>query len=200
MKYISILLIALGLPLLFASDSAGFEYIGSNKCKSCHKSEKKGAQYKIWEKSSHSKAFDALKSEKALEIAQSKGLKTAPHESPECLRCHTTGYEKGGYEVKDDKFWTPSEDDKKGKKAVKRMAGLQAVGCESCHGAGSAYKSKKVMKAVYEKTQDAAEVGLLIPDEKTCLSCHNEESPTFKEFDFESMLKKIDHPYPDDME
>jgi hypothetical protein len=32
--------------------------------------------------------------------------------------------------------------------------------------------------------------------EKLCKTCHNEESPTFKEFNFAEMWAKIAHPVP----
>ncbi len=32
--------------------------------------------------------------------------------------------------------------------------------------------------------------------EKQCITCHNEESPTYKEFDFKKMWAKIAHPVP----
>jgi hypothetical protein len=44
---------------------------------------------------------------------------------------------------------------------------------------------------------EPASVGLVIPDEKTCKTCHNEESPTFAGFEYEEMVKKIAHPIPD---
>jgi len=37
--------------------------------------------------------------------------------------------------------------------------------------------------------------GLVIPDERTCLACHNKKSPTFKSFTYAEALKKIDHRY-----
>jgi len=42
----------------------------------------------------------------------------------------------------------------------------------------------------------AKAAGLVIPDEKTCTTCHNSESPTFKSFDFKTMWPKIAHPNP----
>ena len=136
--------ITLSLAFIFCSfiQAADFEYVGTNKCKSCHKSAKKGEQYVKWEASSHSKAFATLLTEKAVAIAKEMKLETAPHESAECLICHTVGFGSGGYEVQDEAFYNPADDDKKGKKAAKRMLNLQNVGCESCHGPGSKYKSK----------------------------------------------------------
>ena len=174
-----------------------FEYVGTKKCSSCHKKDEKGAQYKVWEKARHSKAFETLKGEEAIKIAAEKGLKNDPWEAPECLKCHTTGYGKGGYEVKDAAFWNPDPEDRAGKKAVKRMKGLQAVGCEVCHGPGSKYKSKKVMKAVYAGQTDGSTVGLLEVTKETCISCHNDEGPTFTSFNFDEALEKIAHKMPE---
>ena len=84
--------------------------------------------------------------------------------NPKCLECHVT-------DVKATEF--------------------EGVGCEACHGPGSAYKSISIMK----DRQKAIENGLVIPNENTCKKCHNEKSPTFKGFNFNEYLKKIDHRY-----
>ena len=174
-----------------------YEYIGTYKCKNCHKKDEMGAQYKVWEKAAHSKAFETLGSDKAKGIAKERGIEGSPQESAECLGCHTVGFGKGGYEVKDKAFWEPAPDDKEGLKAVKRMESLQGVGCESCHGPGSEYESKKTMTAIFEGKAKPEDHGLLIPNEETCLGCHNEKSPTFTPFDYKERLKKIAHPYPE---
>ncbi len=176
-----------------------FDYVGTGKCKMCHKSDKKGAQYKIWEKGSHAGAFETLKSEESAEIAEKQGIKGPAYEAAECLICHTTGYGKGGYEVKGDEFWNYDPKDKKAKKAVKRMASLQSVGCEACHGPGSGYKKKKTMEGTFNGTIDFASVGLWAPDEGICVTCHNEKSPTHKTFNFDERVKEISHPYPEGM-
>jgi len=41
-------------------------------------------------------------------------------------------------------------------------------------------------------------VGLINPNKEVCLTCHNEKSPTFKEFDFDAMAAKSAHPYPEE--
>lgn len=177
-----------------------FEYIGSGGCKACHSSSKKGAQYKIWAEGVHAKAFETLKTEEAEKIAKEKGLKVPASEAPECINCHTTGFGKGGYEVKDAEFWNPPEDDRDANRAVKRMAGLQGVGCEACHGPGSEYKSKKTMEAVFTGTLKGESVGLIKPTEEVCTGCHNENSPVYKPFKYEERVKEIAHPYPPDVE
>jgi len=145
--------------------------IGAKKCGMCHKA-RTGDQYGIWQKSAHAKAFEALKSDQAITIAKKKGLGN-PWEEPECLACHTTQHFTKAKLATNTKY-VPEE----------------GVGCEACHGPGSNYKSMKIMK-----NHDAAvAAGLLVPDEKTCLQCHNDKSPTFKAFNFKERWAKIAHP------
>ncbi len=157
------------------------KYIGVKRCGMCHKKADQGEQLKIWEGSAHSKAFQTLQTKEADKIAADKGLKTKAAESPECLRCHVTGHGEDA-SLFDSKF--NMED------------GIQ---CESCHGAGSNYKSSKTMKdhakaVAAGLTEYKTEADI----EKQCKTCHNSESPTFKEkeFDFKAMWDKIKHPVP----
>ncbi len=69
------------------------EYISSKQCKLCHNKPDEGAQYAAWESAGHSRAFETLLSDKALEFAKGKGLAEPPSESASCLRCHVTGYD-----------------------------------------------------------------------------------------------------------
>ncbi|MFH0918951.1 MAG: cytochrome c family protein [Fibrobacterota bacterium] len=66
------------------------------------------------------------------------------------------------------------------------------VTCESCHGPGSLYKPVAIMK---NKTESMKR-GLVDPDEKVCLKCHNTESPTYKKFVFKEAVTKVTHPNP----
>lgn len=156
--------------------SGSHEYIGSKSCKACHSNDKMGGTaYKVWEKTPHAKAYETLKSAEADKIAKEKGFKTKAAETDECLSCHVTGMN-----VKGAKF------DKKFDKS-------EGVGCETCHGAASDYKTKH-MKDV----DGALKVGLMLPKAdgdaaKLCTECHNEKSPTFKSFDFKESWKKIAH-------
>lgn len=156
-----VLVIAAVLFVFSMAYSGDFTYIGSKKCKMCHKGEKKGMVYEKWEKGPHAKAFETLKKE---------GGET----KAECIVCHTTGYDKGGYQM-----GAANADD------------FAHVGCESCHGPGSAYKKMSIMK---DKAK-AMENGLIIPSEKVCIKCHNEKSKDFKGFNYDEYVKKIDHTY-----
>ena len=188
-----LLLIIIFVTIVISQD---FQFVGVSKCRTCHKKETRGAQFTVWEASSHAHAFETLKSEQASQIAREREIEGNAWEAPECLKCHTTGFGQGGYEGKDESFWNPGPDDSEGAKAVKRMKGLQSVGCESCHGAGSGYKSSKIMKSIYAGEIDIKTVGLNPVNEGTCLICHNDTSPTFKPFIFEERVKKIAHPFP----
>lgn len=158
-------------------DEPAREFVGNSKCKTCHKSEKQGKQYPIWEESKHAKAYEVLASEEAKAIAAEKGIDNA-QEAGECLKCHIDGYGVDASLL--------------GAKYVKE----EGVGCESCHGAGGDYWKKATMQAITDGGLDGATVGLIKPDEMLCKKCHNEESPTYKEFNYDEMYAKIAHPVP----
>lgn len=178
-------LLTLLLVLVVAASAA--DYIGSDKCKICHKKDTSGEQYPIWSQGPHAGSFETLKSDQSKAIAKKMGLKVAPHQAPECLKCHVTGWGAGGYQLDVD----PAD-----ARAVKVNDDLARVGCESCHGAGEEYKSKKVMLGIFNGEMKGADYGLLEITEKSCTSCHNSESPTYKKFVYAERVKEILHPVP----
>jgi hypothetical protein len=176
-------IIALFIVCMFLAAAVSVGYAGDNKyvgvksCKMCHQSEKQGQQFSLWQKSLHSEAYKTLTKAKAEGIAKAKGLKKPAAESPECLSCHVI-----------------TADVKLVEKTFDMKDGVQ---CESCHGAGSVYKAMNVMKdkakavaAGMTEYKDEAAI------EKQCRTCHNEKSPTFKEFKFKEMAGIIKHPIP----
>ena len=95
-------------------------------------------------------------------------------DNPKCLKCHVTAF---------------GVDESLLGSGYKKEDGVQ---CESCHGAGSGYKPFSVMKS----REKSIEAGLVLPTEELCVSCHNQESPDFKGFDYDEYYGKIDHPKP----
>ena len=174
--YVSLLLLG-GLVFGMAQQAnAAPEIIGAPKCKGCHKA-KTGDQWKIWTESAHARAFETLASEQSKSIAKEKGLGD-PQTEDTCLKCHTTRASLGADAVINAKA---------------KYADSEGVGCESCHGPGSDYKSKKVMT----DPEAARAAGLvMIETADGCTQCHNEESPTFRGFDFEQRWAEIAHPVP----
>lgn len=174
----------IGLTLLLATTGFALAgehaFVGVKKCAMCHKKEDQGEQLRIWEESQHSKAYETLKSEAAQKIAKEKGLAKAAHESDECLKCHVAALNAKPELIGD------------------RFAMEDGVQCESCHGAGDDYKSKKVMQD--RDASIAAGMNDLSVESGTakekCMTCHNDESPTFEGFDFDEYWAKIKHPVP----
>lgn len=173
MSKLRVVILGLVPLLMFAfTAQAQNKFTGSKFCAACHKSGKGGTSYAVWEKTAHANAYKTLLSEEAKKIAKGKGLTAAPNEAPECLKCHVTG---GGTAKNVEASFKKEE----------------GVGCEACHGAASGYKM------VHSKGDKAKnkELGMIIPakDEKSCTTCHNAESPTYKEFKFAEAWPKIEH-------
>ena len=173
--FIRFFIILISFPIFFIS-AQEHSYVGTSTCGMCHKSEKQGSQLSIWEGSKHSQAYLSLQKEEADKIAKEKGFTTKAVETPECLKCHASGYNVDA-SLLGNKF--------------KVEDGVQ---CETCHGPGSDYKSKKVM----ENKEEAIKNGLIVYDkiEDFCIGCHNAESPTYVEFNFEESWAKIKHTVP----
>lgn len=100
-------------------------------------------------------------------------LKGDEAKNPKCLKCHSTA---AGVD----------------QALVASITVEEGVSCESCHGPGSLYKTATVMK---NRTL-ALSKGMIMPDEKLCRKCHNEQSPTFKGFNYKEALAKIAHDDP----
>jgi len=173
MRFKITVVIALFALTIVWADSGGHQYVGVSKCKTCHKIKKYGDQFGKWEQGPHAKAFQVLASEQSLKIAKEMGIDD-PQKSEKCLTCHVTAFNVAD-SMKADTYTME-----------------EGVGCESCHGAGADYLKMSVMKDV----EQAIANGLMIPTKETCLTCHNDKSPTFKEFDFEARKKEIAHPKP----
>lgn len=154
-------------------------YVGASKCKMCHKTAKQGEQYPIWQNSPHAKSYETLAGEESMKIAKEKGIED-PQKAPECLKCHVTAHGVDEQYLGD------------------RFAMADGVVCEACHGAGGDYSKSSVMKALISGEIEPASVGLVLPDEKVCMRCHNEESPTFESFDFDKAYAKIKHLIPEE--
>ena len=167
-------LLVMGLSLLIAGTLSAqtYKYIGADKCKECHNEPATGEQYKKWQADPHSKALKSLTNQASIDYAKKNGIADASKE-PKCLKCHST-------------YDTVAANLRGG------ILATEGVSCESCHGPGSAYKSPTIMK----NQKLALQNGLILPDQKVCVTCHNPENPFHKEFKFEAYLAKIAHPNP----
>lgn len=169
-KAILILVILIILAMSIFLFGQNFTYVGASKCQICHKTEKQGMQYPLWQKSKHSTSAEALNKPEASEIAQQACVDN-PAASPKCLTCHAPLFEKAA-ELK-----------------------TEGVTCEVCHGPGSEYKKLSVMKDKALAVQN----GLITYDsqdaiKKQCLTCH--EKAHGKSFYFAAAWEKIKHAVP----
>jgi len=123
--------------------SQNFTFVGAEKCKMCHKSEKQGQQYLLWEARKHSKSFAALATDEA------KALAADAPENPKCLKCHAPLFEKAP-DLK-----------------------AEGVTCEVCHGPGSEYKKMNIMKDHTEAVKNGLiEYASPEAIKTQCLTCH----------------------------
>jgi hypothetical protein len=146
-------------------------FVGAGKCKDCHKTEKQGKQYPIWEASLHAQAFNNLKTDAAKTTAAAAGIAGSPEQAAACLKCHAPLAEKA-----------PD-------------LAAEGVSCEACHGPGSLYRKLNIMMnrdasvqngLILYATQDAVKA--------QCLTCH--ANAHGKVLDFAAGWEKIKHTRP----
>ncbi len=149
-----------------------YDYVGSRKCGECHTRGDTGGQYVSWMTSGHGHAYWELHTDWARFLASIRD-EYADIEEPfsewRCLKCHVTGAQES-----DGRF-------------AGSFGKEEGVGCEACHGPGSAYIDPEIMS----DRQLFLENGGRIADERTCRQCHEDDS-----FHFDERLPKISHPRP----
>ena len=169
-KLIVVMIVILTVAVVIGLFGQTFTYVGAAKCQICHKTEKQGQQYSLWQASKHASSYAALSSPQASANAQALGIKD-PANDPKCLKCHAPLADKAA-ELKAD-----------------------GVSCEVCHGPGSEYKKLSIMK-----DKAAAQINGLVlfanaEAVKTwCLTCHADAHN--KPFDFGAAWDKIKHDKP----
>jgi hypothetical protein len=130
----------------------GRQFVGSETCGECHVEE-----YEIWEKTPHAHAMDSL-------VHPGERSEIPRHYDPECLSCHVTGWNP-------QKFYPYDS----GYLGLKETPEMMHVGCENCHGPGSAHvddsenvELQREMILAYERA------------EQKCIECHDlDNSPDF---------------------
>lgn len=162
------------------------EYVGVNRCRTCHKKADIGNQYGKWLESGHAKAYESLATDQAAAWAAEAGV-ADPLSDGRCVQCHVTAYGAPEGQVP---------------KTFDRTAGVQ---CEACHGPGKDYRKKKVMM----DRKLALSKGLILPKAEDCQACHNDKSPAWDPerytrpdgakvgFDFDQAFARIAHPVPE---
>lgn len=150
--------------------SPAAHYVGSLACAECHLGPERGYQYSKWRSSAHARAYADLATPRAAEIAREMNVAGDPQKDASCLKCHTSAHHR------------PAAGSQEGYSLG------EGVGCEACHGAGSAYSSVAVMRNL----SAARAAGLLETGEALCMDCHAQAHG--KAFDLAEALRQIAHP------
>jgi hypothetical protein len=113
---------AVGLLLLFLRDPGETpRYVGGSSCSPCHDTRSAGTIHTRWAATPHADAYDALARDSAVEYLRAHDVTV-----DQCLPCHATL-------------------GRRGIDSIEMIAMREGVGCESCHGPGSAYLSATTM-------------------------------------------------------
>ena len=149
-----------------------YEYVGSDACHVCHESEDCGNQTAVWMKGPHARAYRSLGSGLAKKHAQKiLGKDVEPQKHEVCLHCHSTA----------------GELDEEHKGASYDMN--EGVGCEACHGPGSAYSKLDIMKSPEKFLTKGG-----IKDYKICQKCHENGCVVTDIDKLKESYKKLLHP------
>ncbi len=145
MKLLRVPLLALAALCALASVLGAAQFVGPNKCSSCHDHEKQ----KAWaDQDKHAKALAQLEDKNAGKYAKAIGLADPYDLKGACVKCHAT---------------------------VFNGDANAGVSCETCHGAGSDYVEPHQQKGSYAKaiTQGMFDTRGNYPVwAKMCLDCH----------------------------
>ncbi len=144
----------------------GGDFVGSQKCESCHE-----PSYRIWRKSSHAKAYQTLAE-----------LDPPRQFDPECISCHVIGWHPTQYFPYEGGF-----------SSLEETPHLKDVGCESCHGPGGNHVRAEMKGTPQE--QEQYRKALVVTKQEAhdghCASCHDlDNSP---DFDFDTYWPDVEH-------
>jgi Cytochrome c554 and c-prime len=158
---------------------SGDTFAGVETCKDCHTK-----AYAVWKDSKHAHAYESL-------ITGREGTKhpIPRNHDPECINCHTTGWDPQGNFPYVGAFYS-----------LEKTPKLKDQQCENCHGPAAKHVAlelawKKDPKTVNKADLDAARkrATLKVAEvEKTlCIKCHDyENDPDFK---FAERWPEIEH-------
>jgi hypothetical protein len=159
---------------------SGQKFVGSETCGQCHTK-----AFAKWKETPHSHATQSL-------VEPPNSRASIPrHFDPECISCHVTG-------------WEPQQHYPfvSGYLSLEKTPALTNVGCENCHGPGSAHVAAengagKLSSEAIAKLRESMRLPLAnrFAEEHKCIDCHDlDNSPEFqKDGSFDRYWKKIEH-------
>ena len=135
------------------------DHVGSEACRSCHP-----AEYATWSANPHASAVATL---------EAKGEAA----NADCLRCHTTGFDRpGGFPAG---------------ALVADHSDLARVGCESCHGPGGNHVAEDAKKlGTIVSLGDKCDSCVIL---QICGGCHDQANDPGFEFAVQDKIDRIRH-------
>jgi hypothetical protein len=166
-----------GLGIRPQPHQSGHTFVGSQGCAECHQE-----AFDIWSNSAHAQATHSL-------ITPPERSGITRQYDPECLSCHTTGWQPQEY--------TPFYSGFESMVATRHLAGS---GCENCHGPGSEHVRLELLDDVADagellKARQALQLSIATAQEHQCKTCHDlDNSPDFHdEGAFKKYWDQIEH-------
>jgi Cytochrome c554 and c-prime len=160
----------------------GDRFAGVDSCKDCHKK-----AYAVWKDTKHANAYESL-------ITGREGTKNpiSRINDPECLCCHTTGWETQQMYRYDSGFYS-----------LQKTPHLKGQQCENCHGPGARHneleaKWKQDPKSVKKEELEASRHQLHRTVEEAkktlCYRCHDlDNDPNFTDKSFQEYWEQVEH-------
>lgn len=134
-------------------------YVGAEKCGECHK-----RAYAKWQTTGHAHALETL---------EKKATPAGQDYNPECVICHSTGFQFTGGFVSAD--------------VTPKLGGNQ---CENCHGPGKGHaEDPKNSELILRMRKSEHQI------EMECRKCHDADNSIH--FNFEEYWPKVKHPWRD---
>jgi hypothetical protein len=163
---------------------ADLEFTGAERCSKCHTK-----AYSIWSKTRHAHAYESLTvawAKTAEDPTIAERMRMDRFYDPECLCCHTTG-------------WDPQEVVRynTGFVSLDETDGLAGNQCENCHGPGSLHSRLEDQVRTTGVTPEVTAARLAMHLEKEaastqlCVKCHDENNSPL--FNFEKYWPKVEH-------
>jgi hypothetical protein len=148
-------------------DPALGTFAGSSSCRECHPT-----AYGIWSTTGHAHATETLTK-----------LDPPRQFDPECISCHSTGWNAQEY--------VPYET---GFVGIEETPEMVSNGCENCHGPGQAHVDAERAKddlSRMNRLRQSMQLTSATAETMVCGRCHDHDNSP--EFDFASYWKKIEH-------
>jgi len=154
-----------GLGIKPQPHQSGHTFVGSKACAECHQE-----AFDIWSDSAHAQATQSL-------IIPPERAEITRQYDPECLSCHTTGWQPQGY--------TPFSSGFESMAVTQHLAGS---GCENCHGPGSDHVRLERLELLDDvadagellNARQAVQLSIATAKEHQCTTCHDlDNSPDF---------------------